>query len=59
MKELFNLKSYFTFLSRNKIYTAINVFGLSVALMFVMLIGLYVWQETNVDRQHLLGGHKF
>ena len=52
MKELFNLKSYFTFLSRNKIYTAINVFGLSVALMFVMLIGLYVWQETNVDRQH-------
>ncbi len=25
-----NIKSYMTFLSRNKVYTAINVFGLSV-----------------------------
>lgn len=47
-----NMKSYFTFLSRNKIYTAINVFGLAVALMFVMLIGVYVWQESSVDKQH-------
>ncbi|MDY4628717.1 MAG: ABC transporter permease [Prevotella sp.] len=47
-----NIKSYITFLSRNKVYTAINVFGLSVSLMFVMLIGVYVWQEYSVDRQH-------
>ena len=47
-----NIKSYITFLSRNKVYTAINVFGLSVSLMFVMLIGVYVWQEYIVDRQH-------
>ena len=40
MKQLFNLKSYFTFLSRNKVYTAINVFGLSISLMFVIIIGL-------------------
>ena len=38
MKQLFNLKSYFTFLSRNKVYTAINVFGLSISLMFVIII---------------------
>ena len=44
-----NIKSYITFLSRNKVYTAINVFGLSVSLMFVMLIGVYVWQEYSVD----------
>ncbi|MCI6160463.1 MAG: hypothetical protein MR681_03880 [Prevotella sp.] len=32
MKQLLNLKSYLTFLSRNKVYTAINVFGLSLSL---------------------------
>ena len=48
----FNLKSYFTFLSRNKAYTAVNVFGLAVSLMFVIIIGLYTWQETSVNRQH-------
>ena len=55
MKQLFNLKSYFTFLSRNKVYTAINVFGLSISLMFVLLIGVYTWQEKSVDRQHSKG----
>ena len=45
-----NIKSYITFLSRNKVYTAINVFGLSISLMFVMLIGVYVWQEYRVTR---------
>lgn len=48
----FNLKSFLTFLSRNKAYTAINVFGLTVSLMFVILIGAYVWQERSVDGQH-------
>ena len=48
----FNLKSYFTFLSRNKAYTAVNVFGLAVSLMFVIIIGVYTWQEYSVDRQH-------
>ena len=48
----FNLKSYFTFLSRNKAYTAVNVFGLAVSLTFVVIIGLYTWQEYSVDRQH-------
>ena len=43
----FNLKSYFTFLSRNKAYTAVNVFGLAVSLMFVI-----TWQEYSIDRQH-------
>ena len=48
----FNLKSYFTFLSRNKAYTAVNIFGLAVSLMFVIIIGLYTWQEFGVNRQH-------
>jgi len=33
------MKSYLRFLSRNKLYTAIEVVGLSVALAFVLLIG--------------------
>ena len=48
----FNLKSYFTFLSRNKTYTAVNVFGLAVSLTFVIIIGLYTWQEFYINRQH-------
>ena len=52
----FSLKSYLTFLSRNKAYTAVNIFGLAVSLMFVIIIGLYTWQETSIDRQHSKGG---
>ena len=48
----FNFKSYFTFLSRNKTYTAVNVFGLAVSLTFVIIIGLYAWQEFSINRQH-------
>lgn len=49
MKYLIHLKSYFTFLSRNKAYTVINVFGLSLSLMFVLLMMIYVKQEYSVD----------
>lgn len=52
MNNIFNLKSYTTFLSRNKLYTAINVFGLSVSLMFVVMIGLYVEHEYSIDSRH-------
>ncbi|MDO4159161.1 MAG: ABC transporter permease [Prevotellaceae bacterium] len=52
MGNIFNIKPYLTFLSRNKIYTAINVFGLSVSLMFVILIGVYTAQEYSVDSQN-------
>ena len=41
------MKSYLRFLSRNKLYTAIEVVGLSVALAFVLLIGTYVYQQYS------------
>lgn len=47
--------SYLRFLSRNKVYTAINVFGLSVSLMFSVLIGLYVYGEYTADHMHTKG----
>lgn len=52
MKQLLNLKSYLTFLSRNKVYTAINVFGLSISLMFVLIIGVYTQEEYSTDKMH-------
>lgn len=52
MKTTFNLRSYLIFLSRNKAYTAINVIGFSISLMFVIIIGLYTQQELSVDSMH-------
>ena len=37
------MKSYLRFLSRNKLYTAIEVVGLSVSLAFVIIVGTYAW----------------
>lgn len=45
------MKSYLRFLSRNKLYTAIEVVGLSIALAFVLLIGTFVWQQYSVGRK--------
>ena len=52
MNVISNWKTYLKFLSRNKGYTAIDLFGLSVSLMFVLLIGVYTWQEFSTDRFH-------
>ncbi len=46
------MKSYLTFLSRNKLYTAVNVLGLSVSLMFVILMGDYTWRQYSIDTWH-------
>lgn len=47
-----NLRSFFTFLGRNKLYTAINIFGLSVSLMFVILIADFTVRQLTVDKFH-------
>ena len=52
------MKSYLTFLSRNKLYTAIEAVGLAVSLAFVIIIGSYVWQQyavtwENPDRERV------
>jgi putative ABC transport system permease protein len=50
MNYLLNFKSFFTFLKRNRAFTAVNIFGLSVSLMFVILILVYVSQGLSTDR---------
>lgn len=52
MNNLLNLKSFLKFLSKHKSYTFIDVFGLSVSLMFVILIAIYTKQELTVDNWH-------
>ncbi len=51
MQQL-NFKSYFTFLGRNKLYTAINFFGLSVSLAMIVLISTYTLRQLGTDSQH-------
>ena len=52
MANPLNIKAFFKFLGRNKLYTAINIFGLSVSLMFVIIAALYAYKEISVDSWH-------
>ena len=45
------MKSYLKFLSRNKLYTAIEAVGLIVSLAFVIIITCYTWQQFSVTRE--------
>ena len=45
------MKSYIKFLSRNKLYTAVEAVGLTVSIAFVILIGNYVLQQHRVARE--------
>jgi len=47
-----DMKSFFRFLSRNKLYTLINVVGLVVSLMFIILLGDYTWRQFTIDSWH-------
>lgn len=47
-----DFRSFFNFLGRNKLYAAINIFGLSVSLMFVILIADYTLRQLTCDDYH-------
>ena len=46
---MFNIKSFLKFLSRNKLYTIINILGLSISLMFVIIIANYTVNNLTTD----------
>jgi len=46
------MKSYLKFLSRNKLYTAIQALGLALSLAFVILIGSYVLQQRAIVKEN-------
>ena len=43
------MKSYLRFLSRNKLYTTIEVVGLSIALAFVIILGTVLIDKSQVN----------
>ncbi|MCC8423788.1 ABC transporter permease [Mucilaginibacter sp. UR6-11] len=49
------LQNYFTIawrnIRKNKVFSLINIFGLSVGIAFSLLIGAYAWSELQVNRQ--------
>jgi len=57
------IKNYFKTaiktMMRNKTYTAINIFGLSIGLACVMLIVLYIKDEVSFDRFQVNGAKIF
>jgi putative ABC transport system permease protein len=53
LNQMHMLRNYMKVMLRNmmkrKAYSAINIFGLTAGLTFSMLIGVFVWQELNVN----------
>ncbi len=49
------LKNYFKIALRNivnhRIYSFINIIGLSTGIAFTLLIGAYIWSELNVNKE--------
>lgn len=53
------MRSFIKFLSRNKLYTFINILGLSISLMFVILIAHYTIRGLTTDRNVEKKGEDF
>ena len=60
------MKSYFRFLSHHKLFTAINILGLSLSMAFLLLLGDLIYRQTSVenyqtraDRTFALGNEDF
>lgn len=47
-----NIKIFIKQLLRNKAFSFITIAGFSFALMFVILLSLYIKQETSIDKFH-------
>lgn len=43
------MNSFFNFLRRNKLYSAVNLLGLSVSMAFVLLLAAYVGKQLGTD----------
>ena len=51
------LKIAFRNILRNKVYSFINIAGLAVGMAVAILIGLWVWDEVNFDKNNLNYNH--
>ena len=41
------MSSFINFLKRNKLYSAVNLLGLSLSMAFVLLLAVYVTSQLN------------
>ena len=48
-----NTRIFIKYLTQNKVYTLITIFGFSVSLMFVILLSFYTKQEYSNDAFHV------
>ena len=46
------MRSFLRFISRNKLYSAIEAVGLSVSLAFVIIIFCFVTEQMNIPREN-------
>lgn len=46
------IKIAFRNLAKNRTYSAINIFGLSIGMTTAILIGLWLWDEMSYDKYH-------
>jgi len=57
------IKNYFKIafrnLSRNKVFSFINIFGLAIGLATCLLIMLYIFDESSYDKHHKYGDRVF
>lgn len=53
------MKTFFRYLGRNRLYTAVNTFGFAVSLMFAILIGDYAWRQLSMDTWHKNSGRVY
>ena len=53
------IKTAIRTLFRNKLYTALNIAGLTFGLSCFLLIGLYLFDELTYDNQHTNAAHIF
>jgi len=44
---------------RNKLFSAINIAGLSIGITFTMLTAVYIWQEMQVNHQLKNAGNQY
>lgn len=49
------IKTAWRSIRKNKLYTLINLVGLTTGMVSCLLIGLYIWNEWNFDRFHEKG----
>lgn len=46
------MNSFFNFLKRNKLYTFINLMGLTLSIAFVLLLAVFVQKQLSTDSFH-------